>query len=221
MVPATRPHIEPAMPVPTRPAKDTPKSRRTRTRILDQAARLVREIGYANANNAVIAEAAGLTRGAMLYHFPTRESLIEGLVEHLAAQADALFADAARNRAPGADVAEHAIDAYWRLLHTPPLTAMRELRSAARTDAAVRERLAPFIAAFDRAEPESVMALFQPGSTPRGQAGRDLARFLLEGLANADLTYNGEVRAQRLIGMLKRIVRVLNRKGEVSDIWPD
>ena len=221
MVPATRPHIEPAMPVPTRPAKDTPKSRRTRTRILDQAARLVREIGYANANNAVIAEAAGLTRGAMLYHFPTRESLIDGLVEHLAAQADALFAEAARNRAPGADVAEHAIDAYWRLLHTPPLAAMRELRSAARTDAAVRERLAPFIAAFDRAEPESVMALFQPGSTPRGQAGRDLARFLLEGLANADLTYNGEVRAQRLIGMLKRIVRVLNRKGEVSDIWPD
>ena len=221
MVPATRPHIEPAMPVPTRPAKDTPKSRRTRTRILDQAARLVREIGYANANNAVIAEAAGLTRGAMLYHFPTRESLIDGLVEHLAAQADALFAEAARNRAPGADVAEHAIDAYGRLLHTPPLTAMRELRSAARTDAAVRERLAPFSAAFDRAEPESVMALFQPGSTPRGQAGRDLARFLLEGLANADLTYNSEVRAQRLISMLKRIVRVLNRKGEVSDIWPD
>jgi AcrR family transcriptional regulator len=209
------------MPLPTRPAKDTPKSRRTRTRILDQAARLVREIGYANANNAVIAEAAGLTRGAMLYHFPTRESLIDGLVEHLAAKADALFADAARNRAPGADVAEHAIDAYWRLLHTPPLSAMRELRAAARTDAAVRERLAPFIAAFDRAEPESVMALFQPGSTPRGQAGRDLARFLLEGLANADLTYNSEVRAQRLISMLKRIVRVLNRKGEVSDIWPD
>jgi AcrR family transcriptional regulator len=221
MVPAARPHIEPAMPFTTRPAKDTPKSRRTRTRILDQAARLVREIGYANANNAVIAEAAGLTRGAMLYHFPTRESLIEGLVDHLAAQADVLFAEAARNRAPGADVAEHAIDAYWRLLHTPPLTTMRELRSAARTDMAVRDRLAPVTAAFDRAEPESVMALFQPGSTPRSQAGRDLARFLLEGLANADLTYNSEVRAQRLIGMLKRIVRVLNRKGEVGDIWPD
>jgi hypothetical protein len=86
---------------------------------------------------------------------------------------------------------------------------------------AVRDRLAPVTAAFDRAEPESVMALFQPGSTPRSQAGRDLARFLLEGLANADLTYNSEVRAQRLIGMLKRIVRVLNRKGEVGDIWPD
>ena len=48
-----------------------------------------------------------------------------------------------------------------------------------------------------------------------------LARFLLEGLANADLTYNSEVRAKRLIEMLKRVVHVLNRKGEVSDIWPD
>ncbi len=221
MVPDASPMTEPTATLPTRPAKDTPKSRRTRTRILDQAARLVREIGYANANNAVIAEAAGLTRGAMLYHFPSRESLIEGLVDHLANQADGLFAEAARSRAPGADVAEHAIDAYWRLLHAPPLVAMRELRAAGRTDMAVRERLAPATAAFDRAEPESVMALFQPGSTPRSQAARDLARFLLEGLANADLTYNGEARAQRLIGMLKRIVRVLNRKGEVADIWPD
>jgi len=213
--------LRPLLPPAPRPAKDTPKSRRTRTRILDHAARLIREIGYSAANNAVIAEAAGLTRGAMLYHFPTRESLVAGLVEHLSAQSDALFADAARARAPGADVAEHAIDAYWRLLHSPPVIALRELHAAARTDPMVSERLAEANAAFDRAEPESVMALFQPGSTPRSQAARDMARFLLEGLANADLTYNSEVRAKRLIEMLKRVVHVLNRKGDVSDIWPD
>ena len=213
--------LRPLLPPAPRPAKDTPKSRRTRTRILDHAARLIPEIGYSAANNAVIAEAAGLTRGAMLYHFPTRESLVAGLVEHLSAQSDALFADAARARAPGADVAEHDIDAYWRLLHSPPVIALRELHAAARTDPMVSERLAEANAAFDRAEPESVMALFQPGSTPRSQAARDMARFLLEGLANADLTYNSEVRAKRLIEMLKRVVHVLNRKGDVSDIWPD
>ena len=98
---------------------------------------------------------------------------------------------------------------------------MRELKLAARTDPLVRDRMAAVTAAFDRAEPESVMALFQPCSTPRRQAARDFARFLLEGLANADLTYDGEVRARRLLEMLKRVVHVLNRKGEVSDIWPD
>jgi AcrR family transcriptional regulator len=217
MVPALRPAPTPE----SRPAKDTPKSRRTRTRILEHAARLIREIGYAAANNAVIAEAAGLTRGAMLYHFPTRDSLVAALIDHLAAQSDALFAEAARARPSGADVADHAIDAYWRLLHAPPLITLRELRTAARTDPLVCARMAEFTAAFDRAELESVMALFQPGSTPRSQAARDLARFLLEGLANADLTYNGEVRARRLIDILKRVVRVLNRKGEVTDLWPE
>jgi AcrR family transcriptional regulator len=215
------PQLRPAQPPASRPAKDTPKSRRTRTRILEHAARLIREIGYGAANNAVIAEAAGITRGAMLYHFPTRESLVGGLVEHLSTQSDALFAEAALARAPGTDVAEHAIDSYWRLLHAPPMLALRELHFAARTDPLVHDRLAEANAAFDRAEPESVMALFQPGSTPRSQAARDMARFLLEGLANADLTYNGEARARRMIETLKRVVHVLNRKGEVGDIWPD
>jgi AcrR family transcriptional regulator len=209
------------LPPASRPAKDTPKSKRTRTRILEHAARLVREIGYTAANNAAIAEAAGLTRGAMLYHFPSREALVAALVRHLSDQSDLLFAEAARARAPGADVAEHAIESYWRLLHAPPVLALRELSAASRTDPLVREAMSGFTAAFDRAEPESVMALFQPGSTPRSQAARDMARFLLEGLANADLTYNGEARARRLIEMLKRIVRVLNRKGDVTEIWPD
>ena len=52
-------------------AKDTAKSLRTRARILDCAVGLLVEIGFAAATNARIAEAAGLTRGAMLYHFPT------------------------------------------------------------------------------------------------------------------------------------------------------
>jgi AcrR family transcriptional regulator len=157
----------------------------------------------------------------MLYHFPSREALVAALIKHLSDQSDVLFAEAARARSPGADVAEHAIDSYWRLLHAPPIVTLRELAAAARTDPLVREAMAAFAAAFDRAEPESVMALFQPGSTPRSQAARDMARFLLEGLANADLTYNGEVRARRLIEMLKRIVHVLNRKGDVTDIWPE
>ena len=58
-----------------RPSKDTPKSRRTRVRILDAAMRLFAQIGYHAASNGGIAEASDLTRGAMLYHFPTREDL--------------------------------------------------------------------------------------------------------------------------------------------------
>ena len=67
------------------PAKDTPKSLRTRARILDCAMRLFAQIGYAAATNARIAEEAKLTRGAMLYHFPTREALVDAAVNHIQA----------------------------------------------------------------------------------------------------------------------------------------
>ena len=67
-------------PVPPPLVKDTPKSRRTRRRILDEAMRLIAENGYAATVNAMVAEAAGLTRGAMLYHFPTREALLEAVI---------------------------------------------------------------------------------------------------------------------------------------------
>src|SRR5579864_1907613 len=80
-------------------AKDTAKSLRTRARILDCATSLVVEIGFVAATNARIAEAAGLTRGAMLYHFPTREALVEALVDHLQTARIAMLASAS-DRAP-------------------------------------------------------------------------------------------------------------------------
>src|SRR5690242_15427769 len=63
--------------------RDTPKSRRTRSRILDAAMRLLAEVGYNAATNGRIADEAKLTRGAMLYHFPTREALIEAAVDYI------------------------------------------------------------------------------------------------------------------------------------------
>ena len=47
--------------------------------------RLFAEMGYHAATNAMIAEAAGLTRGAMLYHFATREDLVEASIGHIEA----------------------------------------------------------------------------------------------------------------------------------------
>src|SRR5688572_2527329 len=116
----------------TYPAKATPKSQRTRARILDAAMRLFAEIGYHAATNAVIAEAAGLTRGAMLYHFATREELVEAVVAHLERLRASLFEQAAAATPPGVDASEHAIDVYWSLLSEPAFVAFAELEAAAR-----------------------------------------------------------------------------------------
>lgn len=205
-----------------RPAADSPKSIRTRARILDAAMRLFAEVGYAQANNGVIAEAASLTRGAMLYHFPSREALVEAVVEHIQGARARLFQESVRSAPHGADRTDHAIDAYWRLLHATPFVAFSELEAAARTDPMLRERLAAAQDAFDHARVgEDLFDLVQAGEAPRFQASRDLARFMLEGLARARLTYDSEARTQRLLAVVKRAARMLNRKGGEGDLWPE
>jgi AcrR family transcriptional regulator len=204
----------------TYPAKATPKSLRTRARILDAATRLFAEIGYHAATNSMIAETARLTRGAMLYHFADREQLVEAAIVHIEIARARLFEQAAQaSAAVGQDASDAAIEAYWSLLHEPAFVAFAELECAARTDPMLRERLANAQASFDRAQVGGFGALAQAGADPRFQTSRDLGRFLLEGLARGAMTYDQPGRQARLLAVVKRAVRMLNRKGDIHDLW--
>jgi hypothetical protein len=126
-----------------------------------------------------------------------------------------------KNRPDGVDAVDHAIDTYWALLHELPFTAFRSLEGAARSDETLQALLAPALEEFDRAEHGVVSGAVQAGSTPRLQASRDLARFALEGLARAKLTYDEDERTARLLEVIKRATRMLNRHGTVDDLWED
>jgi AcrR family transcriptional regulator len=66
------------------------RSEETRTRILKAAASLIRKRGYARFRTAEVAEAAGLSRGAQLHHFPTKDSLVVATLEYVFDQAQAV-----------------------------------------------------------------------------------------------------------------------------------
>jgi AcrR family transcriptional regulator len=208
-------------PASTSTAKTTPKSLRTRKRILDAAMELFAERGYHASSNADVAEAAGLTRGAMLYHFPTREDLVEAAIDHIQMRRTEAFESAARDQEQHGDATDQAIDAYWELLHQAPFKAFAELEAVARTDPDLARRIAPAQAAFDHAQIGDLSHLLLAGSGARFQTGRDLARFMLEGLARASLTYGQGERTERLLTVIKRVTRVLNRKGSVQELWED
>ena len=181
---------------------------------------LFAERGYHASSNADVAEAAKLTRGAMLYHFPTREDLVEAAIDHIQRRRTEAFETAARDQGQG-DVSDQAIDAYWELLHQAPFKAFAELEAVARTDPDLARRIAPAQAAFDHAQIGDLSSLLQAGASPRFQTSRDLARFMLEGLARARLTYQEDERTQLLLAVVKRVTRALNRKGSVQDLWED
>ena len=53
------------------------KSAMTRDRILDAAINCFVELGYTNVTTAKVASSAGVSRGAMLHHFPSKTELIQ------------------------------------------------------------------------------------------------------------------------------------------------
>jgi hypothetical protein len=148
---------------------------------------------------------------------------VKAAIAHIEVARARLFEEAAQASAqPGQDASEAAIDAYWALLHETPFVAFAELEAAARTDPMLRARLAAAQAGFDRAQVGDRFAgLAQAGADPRFQTSRDLGRFLLEGLARGAMTYDQSARRERLLAVVKRAVRMLNRKGAVLDLWSD
>lgn len=92
-------------------------------------------------------------RGAMLYHFTTREELVEALIPDLERLHAQLLEDSAAEAArPGVDAPEHAIDVDWALKREVPFVAFSELEAAERTDPMVRQRLMSAQSAFDHAQ---------------------------------------------------------------------
>ena len=59
------------------------KSAMTRDRILEAAIDCFVNLGYTNVTTAKVASAAGVSRGAMLHHFPSKTELIQAAVEFL------------------------------------------------------------------------------------------------------------------------------------------
>lgn len=82
------------------------RTRRTRRRLLLAAARLFCEDGYHGASVADILAAAGLTKGALYFHFRSKYALAEALVHEVERSWTAV----------ATEIAGRGLDPVWRLL---------------------------------------------------------------------------------------------------------
>ena len=113
------------------------KSAMTRDRILDAAINCFVELGYTNVTTAKVASSAGVSRGAMLHHFPSKTELIQAAVEYLH---DKLLQDYTRRVSSipaawkGKKRRRGGLDAYWEHLTGDLFVVYHELCVASRTD---------------------------------------------------------------------------------------
>ena len=183
------------------------KSAMTRDRILDAAINCFVELGYTNVTTAKVASSAGVSRGAMLHHFPSKTELIQAAVEYLH---DKLLKDYTDRVASipaalkGKKRRRAGVDAYWDHLTGDLFTVYHELCVASRTDPELQSILENSQLLFEEHVRESNTDLFEEWKDrgDRFLLAMDVTKFMMEGMAAGQLMTNRDARVKRLLGYL-------------------
>ena len=126
------------------------RSDATRARLMDACVECLVEHGWAGTTTTVVAQRAGVSRGAQLHHYPTRDELVVAAVQHIGAARFTEVRERAARLPSGAGRTAAVLDMLARL-HTGPLfRAMLELWVAARTDPVLRDVVVPLEAEVGR-----------------------------------------------------------------------
>lgn len=192
------------------------RSRVTRERLLDATVESLVEVGYAATTTSAVCERAGLSRGAVLHHFPTRADLLVNAVAHLALRrGEEMQVESARRAAahtPGARSSRRALDSaldfLWAAFSGPLFFAALELWSAARTDRELHRTLYAVERVTGARMAEAWRAIARPDA---GQARHfddllELSFHLMRGMALQRILRCDDTERRRLYALWKRLV---------------
>ncbi|MEU2282026.1 TetR/AcrR family transcriptional regulator [Streptomyces sp. NPDC013178] len=181
------------------------RSRATRQRLLEAAVACLAEHGWAGSTVSVVAERAGVSRGAAQHHFPTREDLFTAAVEYVAEERScalrALFPQ-------GATGDRRAVVAALVDLYTGPLfRAALHLWVAASNEEPLRPRVTELEARVGRETHRIAVDLLgademRPGARETVQGLLDMAR----GLGLANLLTDDAGRRERVVAQWARLL---------------
>ncbi|MCP9947012.1 TetR/AcrR family transcriptional regulator [Actinomadura madurae] len=187
-----------AQALPREPQQD--RSRATRQRLLEAAVGCLASVGWAGTTVAVVAERAGVSRGAAQHHFRTREELVTAAVEY---GSDVRMAQMRERLDALADHRPSTLDVVTLLgeMYTSPLfRAALQLWVAASSDEQLRARIVPLEAKVGReAHRLTVEALGADESVPGVRETVQATLDLVRGLGLADLLTDDSARRTRLL----------------------
>lgn len=174
------------------PAPRRSRSERTadsRQLILDATLACLFEQGYARTTTLTIQARAGVSRGRLLHHFPSRDGLLVAACLHLAnhhlAEMETWIASSMDRVDRTADRLDRATDTLWSTFRQPYFWGAIELWTAARTDDGLRATLLPEERRLGAAVRHVIDVLYGPdiAAHPRYPMVRDLLFTSMRGVA--------------------------------------
>ena len=158
---------------------DAEHKRRTRQRVLDEAARAIRAEGPDRVAVAGLMARAGLTHGGFYAHFASKDELIAEAIGVMTGEMAARLAEIGEGRSPPKALAAY-IDFYLSKEHRDrpdvgcPLPALAA--DLPRLQPAARERYARAVAGLTRRLSDTLAAAGRPG--PEGEAASMLSELV-------------------------------------------
>lgn len=154
------------MDAPAKTNKQVQRSARMRRRILDATLDCIHELGFQNASTTEITRRAGVSRGALLHHFPTKEMLVGSAVESLLAAEIADIRKIADAYAHDQLTIDDFVDNLWERFSGRLFMITMDFLASARTDEKLREAVVPVSLNFHASLNEIWTQFFKYRETP-------------------------------------------------------
>ncbi len=191
-----------------------------RTRILDAALDSLVESGYAETSTSAVQKRAGVPRGTLLHHFPTKVDLLVGAIQHLADRRIEQLARDFASMPESPDRIRVAVDLAWRIFSGPSFWAALDLWAAARSDADLRAALLPVESQIFQIVHVRLKNIFEEGF-PDDPRVPTLVEFTVEvatGLSMSILMSGDVGKGELLIRRWRRAVAILLGELDPSEL---
>jgi AcrR family transcriptional regulator len=176
------------------------RTRAMRARLLEATVDCLVEHGWSGTSTTLVSQRAGVSRGAQLHHFPSKNALVLAAVEHLSELRGEELREASRHLPTGKRRTRAVLEMFADHFTSPVFTAALELWVAARTDPHLHEAVVPLEQRVGReAHAIAVAALGVDEKKPRHRELVQATLDLVRGLGLANVISDDTVRRRRVL----------------------
>ena len=188
------------------------RSAETRIKLIEAAITCLNATGYSATTVSTVAEAAGVSRGAMTHQFPAKTDLMLAVVEHVFEEDSRLYAEHIANSDPKQFLLDLP-ETMWGVISRPAGIAVIEIMMASRSDVGLATRLRDLQSRIDiRAHKWSGDRMRAAGFEPHpdGEAIHEVFVAAVRGLAIEATFMDNRESVRRSIAVLSAVLRQLH-----------
>jgi AcrR family transcriptional regulator len=135
------------------------RSAATISRLIEATISALHEFGYSATSTALVAKRAGVSRGAMLHHYPTKVHLMAATAYAVYERDIAQYGESLSQSGKAPDRLDRLIDTAWECFKSPAGIAQTEIWMATRSDAELGAVVLPVHAAIAKESVERLKGL--------------------------------------------------------------